>query len=83
MCGELLVSMYGARPAANNWQKYYTTVMTENGFRRIRACTCMFRHPERDMGLMVRGDDCVSPGDQEDVVWFKELLESSLKLARA
>ncbi len=24
LCGELLVSMYGTRPAASNWQKCYT-----------------------------------------------------------
>ena len=47
MRGELLVSMYGTRPTANNWQKGYTTLATENGFKRTRACACMFRRPER------------------------------------
>ena len=38
MCGELLVSMYGTRPAASNWQKCYTDLLVENGFNRTRAC---------------------------------------------
>ncbi len=32
MCCDLLVSMYGTWPAASNWQKHRTKLLTENGF---------------------------------------------------
>ncbi len=77
MCGELLVSTYGTKPAAKNW----TTLVTENGFKRTRACTCMFRHPERDVDLMVHGVDFISTGDAEDLAWLKELFEKQLEIS--
>ena len=67
MCGELLVSMYGTRPAASNWQKCYTDLLVESGFNRTRACACTFRHAERDIDLIVHGDDFLSVADQEDL----------------
>lgn len=30
--GELRVSMYGTRPAAQNWQRYYAELLESNGF---------------------------------------------------
>eukprot|EP00973_Karenia_brevis_P013477 1830182-Karenia_brevis.AAC.1 len=32
MCGELLVSMYGTRTAALNWQQCVTQALVSNGF---------------------------------------------------
>ena len=81
ICGELLVSMYGTRPAANNWQKFYTTLLINNGFERTRACTCTFRHHERDIDLMVHGDDFVSTGDGDDLVWLKGIFEAKFEIS--
>ena len=81
MCGELLVSMYGTRPAAGNWQKCYTNLLTENGFKRTRACTCTFRHTGHDIDLMVHGDDFLSTGDQEDLKWLQEVFESKFEIS--
>ena len=78
---RILVSMCGTWPAANKWQKCYTTLVTENGFKRTRACTCVFRHPERDIDLMVHGDDIISTGDAEDLAWLKELFEKQFEIS--
>ena len=67
MCGELMVSMYGARPAASNWQKCYTKLLVDNGLTKTRASTCVFYHHVRDLDLIAHGDDFVTTGDQEDL----------------
>ena len=43
MCGELLVSMYGTRPAASNWQKCYTDLF---GRRRIQSNARLRMHSQ-------------------------------------
>ena len=63
MCGEPSVSTYGTGSAARNWQKSYTDLLCNGGFRVTRENTCIFRHKERDIVVMVHGDDCVSTGD--------------------
>ena len=54
---ELMVSMYGARPAASNWQKCYTKLLVDNGFTKTRASTCVFYYHVRDLDLIAHGDD--------------------------
>ena len=81
MCGELLVSMYGTRPAANNWQKFYTKVLLDNGFKRSRGCTCTFHHSERDIDLVVHGDDFITTGDGADLQWLKTVFESKFEIS--
>ena len=44
MCGELRMSMYGTRDAAQNWEEAYSEFMTEIGFCRGRASPCIFWH---------------------------------------
>ena len=64
MCGELMVSMYGTRPAASNWQTCYTKLLVDNGFTKTRASTCVFYHHVRDLDLIAHGYDFVATGDQ-------------------
>jgi hypothetical protein len=75
------VSMYGTRPAAGNWQKCYTKLLLDNGFTRTRASTCVFHHRERDIDLIVHGDDFVTAGDHEDLVWLQGIFESTFEIS--
>ena len=81
MCGELLVSMYGTRPAATNWQKCYTELLVNNGFSRNRASTCIFHHVEKDIKLKVHGDDFVSTADEDDLKWLQGIFESKFEIS--
>ena len=81
MCGELLVSMYGTRQAASNWQKCYTNLLLGSGFTRTRASTCIFYHAGRDLDLIVHGDDFVTTGDQDDLTWLKEEFEKTFEIS--
>ena len=46
-CGELMVSTYGARPAAGNWQKCYSELLVKHGLERPMAKSCISRHDEK------------------------------------
>lgn len=80
-CGELRVSMYGTRPAAQNWQRCFTELLVGQGFTVTRASTCIMRHNARDIDLLVHGDDFVSVGDEEDLQWLQKVLESKFEIS--
>ena len=80
MCGELLVSMYGTRPAESNWRKCYTELLIANGFTRTRASTCVFHHASRHIKMMVHGDDFVSTGDDDDLQWLQTIFECKFEI---
>ena len=55
--------------------------MLDNGFKRSRGCTCTFRHSERDIDLVVHGDDFVSTGDGADLEWLRMLFETKFEIS--
>ena len=57
MCGLLNKSSYGTRDAAQNWNASYTKFMADAGFRTGRASPCAFYHKDREIRVVVRGDD--------------------------
>lgn len=46
-----------------------------------RASTCIFRHHERDIDLVVHGDDFVSVGSKEDLQWARTILENKFEIS--
>ena len=79
-CGELNVSMYRTRPAAGNWQRFYTQTLVESGFLRASSSTCIFFHPAKHVLVFVHGDDFVSVGDGDDLQWFSLVLGRSFEI---
>lgn len=73
MCGELSVSMYGARAAARRWQIWYTELLGSWGFLMIRGNTCTLWHLEQDVVVMVHGDDFVSTADMASLRWLEDM----------
>ena len=51
-CGELNVSIYGTRPAAGNWQRFYTQKLVESGFLKASSSTCIFFHPSEARAIL-------------------------------
>jgi hypothetical protein len=82
-CGELLVSMYGTRSAAKNWQICYSGLMIAAGFVRGRTNDCIFFHPQRQIRTMVHGDDFVSVAKGDDLLWLKRVLEGKFETKTA
>ena len=72
--------MYGTRAAASSWAKEYTRRLKEWGFRRGRSTPCVFEHEERDLKVMVHGDDFVTLGLEEQIKWFHENMQSTYEV---
>ena len=58
-CGRLLVSLYGTRDAAHNWEEAYAGALIKAGFIRGVGGPCMLAHKTRALKLLVHGDDFV------------------------
>ncbi len=65
-------SMYGTRDAAMNWERTYTEFLEGVGFRQGRATPCAFRHTDRDLRVVVHGDDFTILGHEKDLDWLRE-----------
>eukprot|EP00973_Karenia_brevis_P046223 6408888-Karenia_brevis.AAC.1 len=80
-CGELNVSMYGTRQAAQNWQKCVSKALLKNGFTQARSSPCIFRHEAKDIATMIHGDDFVSTGTGNALKWMQRIVETSFEIS--
>ena len=69
-CGRLNMSMYGTRNAAQNWEYKFTEFMINNGFKQRKSSPCAFHMAERDLALVVCGDDFPFCGADKDLDWI-------------
>ena len=75
-CGKLNFWLYGFRPAASAWEKYYSSLLEEARFIRGLSSPIIFHHPERDISCVVHGDDFTFEGEGVDLKWIQELMKS-------
>ena len=71
MCGRLNKAMYGTRDAAQNWEYAYAEFMESIGFKRGISSSCVFWHPDRELRVVVHGDDFTILGWEKELVWLK------------
>ena len=83
MCGLLLMSLYGTRDAAQNWEACYVEFMESIGFTRGKASPCTFLHKEKELRCVVHGDDFTILGEDEDLDWHENKIKDrfSIKLS--
>ena len=77
-CWRLLKSMYGTRPAAQDWQHTVRTTLTSLGFQPGLSSANVFWHKKRDIWTMVHGDDFASSGELSDLRWLEGELAKTL-----
>ncbi len=80
MCGKLEKAMYGTRDAAQNWEREYESTFTNLGFKQGRSSPCLFYHPERDIRVVVHGDDFTFMGIDSSLKWITAKLEEVYEL---
>ena len=73
--GRLEYWLYGFRPAAAAWEEHYAEKLQSVGFSRGAATPVAFYSKEKDISLVVHGDDFTFVGDDESLDW----IESSMK----
>ena len=72
LCGKLVKSMYGTRDAAMNWEAEYTEFLKGIGLMQGLSNPCVFYCKERELRLVIHGDDLTLLAEQEQLDWFRE-----------
>ena len=78
--GKLNLSLYGTRDAAKNWQEHLSRHLISIGFVRGVGHTSVFHHPQKNLMVLVHGDDYVVAGEPADQKWLKEELEKAYQI---
>lgn len=74
LVGVLKKKMGGTLDAANLWNKNYTAVLERASSVQGKSSTWVFRHEEKEVALMCRGDDFVVAGRSKAVDFLEETL---------
>jgi hypothetical protein len=80
MCGRLNNSMYGTRDAAQNWEYEYSGFLEGIGFTRGRCTPCVFHHVEKNMRMVVHGDDFTVLANAEELDWFRNKISEKFEV---
>ena len=75
-CAKLMYTLYGLRTAASSWEKEYSQTLEQEGFVAGKATSCTFYHEERDVRVVVHGDDFIIEGRETELQWVRTVLES-------
>ena len=73
--GKLEYWLYGFRPAAAAWENHYANKLQSVGFRRGEATPVAFYHKEKDLSLVVHGDDFTFVGDDTGLDWIEQYMK--------
>ena len=65
-------ALYGTRDAAQNWEHAYISFLEGIGFVNGVASPCVFNHEERDVRIVVHGDDFTILGQETQLDWFRK-----------
>ena len=63
--------VYGTRDASKLWEDTYTVCLENMGFKTGVANPCIFHHAEKDLMVVVHGDDLTTLGLDADIDWFE------------
>ena len=80
MCGKLEKAMYGTRDAAQNWERQYESTFLNLGFSQGKSSPCVFYHLDRDLRVVVHGDDFTFMGEDSSLQWITLELQKVYEL---
>ena len=72
--------MYGTRDAAQNWEHAYVEQLEKLGFKRGLATPCAFYMKEKELRVVVHGDDFTVLGREEDLDWFRREISKAYEV---
>ena len=78
--GLLMMSLYGTRDAAVNFQKEVSKFMKDVGFVQGKYNPCTYYHRQQGLQTMVHGDDFITSGRRECAEWFRQRLEGRFEI---
>ena len=77
---HLLRCVYGTRDAGMIWEDCYSQALVNLGFRRGIANPCCFYHAERQMSVVVHGDDFTALGARGDLLYLEDGLSKVFEI---
>ena len=78
--GKLRQWLYGFRPAAAAGENHYASKLEGVGFKRGLATPVSFYPADKDVNVVVHGDDFTFTADQEGLHWCEGLMKSWYKV---
>ena len=72
--------VYGTRDAGKLWEDTYTQVLEGVGFLTGSSNLCVFHHPDRDISIVIHGDDFTALGTDDDLDWYEGKLKESFEI---
>ena len=75
---EPIIIWYPRR--SHKLEAFLSKRLEENGFKRGLGYPCVFYHHPRSLWAMVHGDDYVSAGVKEDLLWLDENLKKASEI---
>ena len=64
--------MYGTIDAVQTWEEHYSQAHQEIGFEQGMASTCVFRHREKGIVVVIHGGDFTALGYEKDLDWYRK-----------
>ena len=72
--------VYGTRDAGKLWEDTYTVVLMNAGFVPGASNPCIFYHEEKDISIVVHGDDFTALGSDDALDWYEQVLKDSFEI---
>ncbi len=63
--------MYGTRDASQNWEMERTDMLLEAGFRQGSYSSCVFYHEQKNVRLVMHGDEFTELGPIKSLDWLR------------
>eukprot|EP00973_Karenia_brevis_P072169 10025940-Karenia_brevis.AAC.1 len=79
-CAKLNYSLYGTRDAPLNWALTYGNHLRSLGFRSGKASPCIFWHKEKNLRVLVHGDDYACAGTLQELYWLEEMMKKKFEV---
>ncbi len=79
-CGLLKIAMYGTRDAEQNWELGHTEMTTEADCRQGSFGACVFYHKQKNVRVVVHGDDFTALGPSKSLDWFRGAVQQGMEV---
>ena len=72
--------VYGTRDAGSIWEDCYRDALEDMGFTSGSASPCIFFHEERNISIVVHGDDFNALGVADELDWYEKELATHFEI---
>jgi hypothetical protein len=79
-CGLLQKAMWGTRDAAQNWEMEYTEMTVDAGFRQGAHSACVLHNEQKNIRVVVNGDDFEIFGASKILDWFLAVVQQRMEV---